>query len=68
MYIENGSCSTEAVREEALQLVYDGLEMKLLSILNDILSSVFSEKAVCLFSYSVTYPLNIYVFDCKNTE
>ncbi|XP_008788374.2 uncharacterized protein LOC103706141 isoform X1 [Phoenix dactylifera] len=44
LYMENGSCSTEAVRGEALQLVSDGLEMKLLSILKDFLSSVFSEK------------------------
>ena len=65
MYIEKGSCLTEAVREEALQLVYDGLEMKLLSTLKDLLSSVFSEKAVCLFPYSVTCPLNIYVFSLQ---
>lgn len=52
LYIENGSCSTEALRQEALQLVYDGLEVKLLNILKDLLSSVLSERAEVDFTVS----------------
>lgn len=43
--LNNGSCATNYAKVEALQLIHDGLERKLLSVLMDLLSSVTSEKS-----------------------
>lgn len=41
----NGSSSSDLIVVEAMQLVHDGLERKLLSVLTDLLSSANSEKS-----------------------
>lgn len=47
VYVGNGSHENEAFQEEALQLVSGGLEKKLSSILEDLLSSKPPEHMVC---------------------
>lgn len=49
-----GSVSGEgiAIKEEALKLISDGLERKLISVMQDLLSSNHPEQMVCLNAHT----------------
>lgn len=46
VYIEDGSKEGQALKEEAQKLISDGLESRLLSVLQDLLSSSYPEHMV----------------------
>jgi nuclear pore complex protein Nup188 len=53
VYVGTGSKEGQIMREEALKLISDGLERKLISLMEDLLSSSYPEQMVCLMSTCV---------------
>jgi nuclear pore complex protein Nup188 len=53
VYVGTGSKEGQIMREEALKLISDGLERKLISVMEDLLSSSYPEQMVCLMSTRV---------------
>lgn len=46
MYVEDGSKADSSVREMVLKLISDGLETKLLSVIESLLSATYPETMV----------------------
>lgn len=62
VYDGTGEKEVQAMRDQTEKLVSDGLENKLLSVLQDLLSSTYPENMVCTFLTMNGYPfLEIYL-------
>jgi hypothetical protein len=55
VYVGTGSKEGQIMREETLKLISDGLERKLISVMEDLLSSSHPEQMVCLMSTCFFY-------------
>lgn len=51
VYVGTGEKEVRAIRDETEKLIVDGLENKLLSVLQDLLSSTYPENMVSSYYY-----------------